>query len=38
MTNVSEIVLLMIAAITLWCGIGTIGMLKGYARYPEDNL
>lgn len=34
----SDAALFMIAIVTLLCGIGTIGMLKGYARYPEDNL
>jgi len=38
MTNSSNAFLILIAIVTLWCGIGTIGMLKGYARYPEDNL
>lgn len=33
-----NVVLLTIAAIALWCGVGTVGMLKGYAKYSEDNL
>lgn len=38
MTNISDAFLILIALVTPWCGIGTIGMLMGYARYPEDNL
>lgn len=33
-----NVALLLIAAVTLFCAVGTIGMLKGYAKYPEDNL
>jgi hypothetical protein len=34
----ANVFLLLIATATLFCTVGTIWMLEGYARYPEDNL